>query len=35
MVLVCDWYVPYDQNSEADKAAAVRARDFNFGWYHY
>ncbi|KAI3443436.1 hypothetical protein Pfo_000101 [Paulownia fortunei] len=33
MVLCCQWYEPFDENSEEDVAASTRAMDFMMGWF--
>ncbi|KAL3639606.1 hypothetical protein CASFOL_017513 [Castilleja foliolosa] len=33
IVLNCNWAVPYDKDSDDDKAAATRAIDFMIGWF--
>ncbi|KAF7121473.1 hypothetical protein RHSIM_Rhsim13G0229300 [Rhododendron simsii] len=33
IVLVSNWFLPWDANSEVDRAAAKRALDFMLGWF--
>ncbi|KAG8376370.1 hypothetical protein BUALT_Bualt09G0056000 [Buddleja alternifolia] len=33
MVLCCQWYEPFDENSKDDIAASKRAMDFMMGWF--